>query len=146
MGGGVPPARADTVIDPTSRINAPGFGTILVSVKSVSGAGMPGIAVSATPATPANGAIAPPSQAMTDAQGCTYVLKVRPGNYDVRISKPGYVDVDQFEQPVKMTAVAAGTSSSVGFQYDRASDVTVNHAPNMPAPDLQPPSQRQQTC
>ncbi len=88
--------RTYTVIDPKNRINDPTKGTILVSVLGGSGAGSAGVTVTATPASPANGATALAKAPLpTDAQGCTYILKVTPGNYNVTVSRAGYVDVAQ---------------------------------------------------
>lgn len=118
-----------TVIDPKNRINDPAKGTILVSVRSASGAGASDVTVTATPSSPANGATAlTTSPARTDAQGCTYILKVTPGNYDVTIARSDYVDENQKSTPVKTVGVGAGSTSTASFTYDHASDVTSLYA------------------
>ncbi|MCW5945112.1 MAG: prepilin-type N-terminal cleavage/methylation domain-containing protein, partial [Cryobacterium sp.] len=87
----LPPVHADTLIDPGVRINDPDLGTVLISVTDSSGNGVSGVSVQVTPSTPANGATSLDAQPdATDSEGCTYALKVQPGNYDVTVSKSGY--------------------------------------------------------
>jgi prepilin-type N-terminal cleavage/methylation domain-containing protein len=126
------PVRADTLIAPNSRINDPTLGTIIVSVKSASGAGTPGVTVSVTPSAVPNGATAltttPP---VTDADGCSFALKVTPGNYDVTLSSTNYVDIKQNTAP-KVTAlgVTAGGASTAPFDFDNGALFTLNYASN----------------
>lgn len=124
------PVRADTVINPDERINDPSKGTILVSVLNGDGGGNAGVTVSAQSlsggATPAN--------VTTDAQGCAYMLTVAPGDYRVRVTRSGYVDVNQQSPGVKDVTVSAGTSASASFQYDLAAAYTVRLASNTPDP------------
>lgn len=125
------PARANTLIVPKTRINDPALGTIIVSVVSSTGGGAAGIAVSATPSTIANGAMPlTTTPAVTDAQGCTYILKVVPGNYDVTVSKPGYVDGVQHLDSSTTTnvGVAAGSSNSISFLFDDGATFTPSYA------------------
>lgn len=136
MRAGTEPVRFDSLLAPTDRINDPALGTILVSVLGGSGEGSPGVTVGASPASPSGGAQTPPtSPAATDAQGCTFILKVAPGNYNVKISRSGYItDAGQTADPTKLTSVAAGTASSVSFNYDRAAKFQVKYV-SSPAPD-----------
>lgn len=139
------PVRSDTVVSPDTHLNDPTLGTILVSVLSGDGTGRPGVGVSATVGNPANGAkglaVTP---AATDAQGCSYILKVVPGNYDVKVSRAGYVDHKQNPVGTLTIGVGPGTSASAGFQYDQAATVTPRLAANyVPLPGekvLTPPS------
>ncbi|MGV8858006.1 type IV pilus modification PilV family protein [Rhodoglobus sp.] len=129
MRQGTQPVRFDTLLAPDDRINDPALGTILVSVISGSGGGAAGVQVTATPASPANGAqnlsVSPPA---TDAQGCSYILKVAPGNYNVKVSRSGYItDAGQITAPTKLTQVVAGTASSVSFNYDKAAKFRVKY-------------------
>jgi prepilin-type N-terminal cleavage/methylation domain-containing protein len=135
MRSGSIPVHADTIVSPNSQINDPNLGTILISVLSVSGIGMPGITLTATPSAVPGGAISPATGPVTtDAQGCAYFLKMTPGNYDVTVTaKPGYVDaLTQSATPVVHTQAAAGTSTSQSFQYDNASTISVTYASNGP--------------
>ncbi|WP_341952899.1 prepilin-type N-terminal cleavage/methylation domain-containing protein [Salinibacterium sp. TMP30] len=136
MRAGTEPVRFDSLLAPNDRINDPGLGTILVSVTGGSGEGSAGVRVTANPASPANGAqnlsVAPPA---TDAQGCSYILKVAPGNYNVTVSRTGYItDAGQSTAPTKLTQVVAGTASSVSFNFDEAATFRVNYVSD-PTPD-----------
>lgn len=123
------PVRADTLIAPNSRINDPTLGTIIVSVKSASGAGTPGVVVSVAPSSTPNGATAlTTTPAATDSDGCTYALKVSPGNYDVTLSNPNYLDINQNPTPVLSTLqVTAGTAASAPFTYDNSGIFTLQY-------------------
>ncbi|MDJ0376029.1 type II secretion system protein [Cryobacterium sp. PH31-L1] len=127
-----PVVRADSALAPGSRINDPALGTILVSVLTASGSGAAGVAISAVPNAVPNGAqtlsVAPPA---TDAQGCSYLLKVKPGTYDVSAMRPNFVDKNQAAVSVMTVGVAAGGAASVSFAYDLAGTVTTNYATNI---------------
>ncbi|WP_339619107.1 prepilin-type N-terminal cleavage/methylation domain-containing protein [uncultured Salinibacterium sp.] len=142
MRPGTEPVRFDTLLAPDDRINDPGLGTILVSVTGGSGGGSAGVNVTANKATPPNGAqnlsVAPPA---TDAEGCTYILKVAPGNYNVSISRSGYItDAGQITSPSKLTQVVAGTASSVSFNYDNAARFNVKYVANPTPTNIQIPA------
>lgn len=125
------PVRADSVVSPGSKINDPTLGTILVSVLSVSGGGSTGVTVTATPATPANGATTiTDTPDPTDAQGCSYILKVTPGNYNVTITRTNSVDDKQLSTSTKLVGVAAGAAASVAFQYDLFGTFNANYVSN----------------
>lgn len=116
------PVRSDTVVNPSDHINDPDKGTILVSVLKADGTGAAGISVSASPSV---GSVILP----TDAQGCTYILKVSPGTYTVSVSKAGYVTETQEASGSRTVTVTAGTASSVGFQMDGAGTFNAKMAP-----------------
>ncbi|TFC20574.1 type IV pilus modification PilV family protein [Cryobacterium glucosi] len=125
------PVRSDTVVAPGSKINDPTLGTILVSVLTASGNGSSGVTVTAIPSVPANGAVAITDVPdPTDAQGCSYVLKVVPGNYDVKISRANSVDVNQAATSTTTVGVAAGAAASVAFQYDLPATFTAKYGVN----------------
>jgi prepilin-type N-terminal cleavage/methylation domain-containing protein len=122
-----------TVIDPKSRINDPALGTILVSVLTASGIGASGVTVTAVPSSDPQGATSvTTAPAPTDSQGCSYILKVVPGNYDVTISRSGYVDDQQQNAATKTVGVGAGAASSAEFTYDKAGTFVVNYVSNLP--------------
>lgn len=124
--GGV---RADTTLAPATRINDPSQGTILVSVIDVGGEGAAGIAVSATKTsggTGISGTIAP-----TDADGCTYILKAPAGDYNITITKTGYIDTTHASSPVtRAITVAQGTATPVQFQFEKAATFAPTYAVN----------------
>ncbi len=126
------PVRADTAIAPGRKLNDPGLGTILVSVLGASGTGSSGVTVSAVPASPANGAVAlTETPRATDEQGCSYLLKVQPGNYTLTVSRTNYVDTTQSATATTTVGVAAGAAASAAFQYDLAGLFTLTYAGNV---------------
>lgn len=120
------PVRSDTIVSPASTVNDPSLGTILVSVKNAAGAGVAGVTITTTPST---GTAIP----LTDADGCSYLLKVPPANYSVKASLANYIDVNQVPSPVFPTpptllAVTAGSTVSASFAYDLQGTVTASYA------------------
>jgi len=121
--GSAPDVVSDTLINPRDRISDPELGTILVSVTSANGVGVPNVPVTAKFTTGTSAVLT----AKTDAQGCAYLLKVAPttgtNTYTVSIKSPGadpFVDVTSVPEPSTTTPVIKGTSSSADFTYDRA--------------------------
>jgi hypothetical protein len=125
------PVHSDTVVAPGNKINDPTLGTILVSVLTASGNGSSGVTVTAIPSVPPNGAV-PVTDVPdpTDAQGCSYVLKVVPGNYDVKISRANSIEADQGATRTKTVGVGAGAAASVAFQYDLPATFTAKYGAN----------------
>lgn len=127
----LPTVHADTLIDPGVRINDPALGTILVSVTDSGGNPVPGASVNVSPASPSNGAQPLSAQPpVTDAQGCTYALLVDPGNYNVTVSKSGYVDVSQETAPSKPVSVDASSASSAEVTLDLGANFPLAYATN----------------
>ncbi|TWX38610.1 prepilin-type N-terminal cleavage/methylation domain-containing protein [Frigoribacterium sp. ACAM 257] len=125
--------RADTVIAPPSRLNDPEKGTIIVSVTGASGTGTRGVVPVVSVAAAGNGAAALSAPlAATDGQGCTYAYMVKPGNYVVTLSTPGYVSNAQVATPSVPLTVAAAKSSTAKFAYDTASVYSLSYASNRP--------------
>jgi type II secretory pathway pseudopilin PulG len=125
------PVRADSALAPESRINDPSFGTILIAVTGEDGTGRSGVTVTATPVV--DGATITETIDATDADGCSYVLKVVPGTYKVTVSKSNYVSkVDQqASTPFKSDLqVVAGATATAAFTYDQASSFTLKYAAN----------------
>jgi type II secretory pathway pseudopilin PulG len=115
--GAASPVRVDTIVAPTGRINDPSFGTILVRVLAVDGTGVAGMPVTITATS--GGSAVPAS--VTDADGCSYALKVAPGTYSVKVSKANYITDDQATNPVRSNiVVTAGSTLDARFQYDAA--------------------------
>ena len=127
------PVSSHTIIDPDTRINDPALGTILVNVVNASGTGSAGVTITATPASPPNGAVPLTTAPLpTDAQGCSYVLRVRPGDYNVRVNSAGFLSPDQVQQSTRFVTVSAGQSTSVDFLYDRSGTIQLTYAPDSP--------------
>ncbi|GAB2979899.1 prepilin-type N-terminal cleavage/methylation domain-containing protein [Frigoribacterium salinisoli] len=115
------PITSATVLAPNDRINDPAKGTIVVQVTGASGAGRAGVPVTIGTATPANGAVKPASPPVTDATGCSYALRVEPGNYTVSIAAPGLVTPTQESSASSSpVTVEAGRTASASFSYDTA--------------------------
>lgn len=133
------PVTTETVLAPSDRINDPALGTIVVKVTGAGGTGNPGVAVAIAPAAVPNGASAPTTPAVTNTQGCTYALKVKPGNYSVGVVESGNLDIKQVAAPkTTPVVVKAGTSSSVSFTYDTAATYTLKYASNYSSSVLLP--------
>jgi prepilin-type N-terminal cleavage/methylation domain-containing protein len=131
--------RADTVVAPSSKINDPAFGTIVVRVTDRYGIGVPGATVTAAPAAVPEGALAIEGTiAPTDSDGCAFVLKAAEGSYDVKVSKAGYVDVDQRPTPSINVKVSKGTATSALVTYDLAATLNVTYASNFSGSVLVP--------
>ncbi|GHG52253.1 hypothetical protein GCM10011331_16760 [Flavimobilis marinus] len=130
MREGTDPVRSDTVVVPGESINDPSLGTILVSVLNGDGEGRGGVTISATPSSVPNGAaVLAVTPMKTDAQGCSYILKVVPGNYDVTATQTGYVNLEHKSPARKeFVGVAAGASTAVSFQYDASASYKLKFA------------------
>lgn len=114
------PVRADTVVNPTERVNDPLKGTILISVLRSDGTGAAGVNISSSPSL---GASVNP----TDALGCAFALKVNPGTYTINLNKGGFVDEKNLPTISKSgVTVTAGSTMSLAFQYDQAAQYTLN--------------------
>lgn len=128
-----PIVHSDTLISPGSRLNDPALGSILISGRTGSGAGSSGLNVTAAPSSPTNGALPITTDpASTDAEGCSYILRVTPGNYNVSVSRLDYLDEKQNAVATTSVGVAAGAASSAAFQYDLAAKFAVTYAGNVP--------------
>lgn len=115
------PVSQDTVLAPAGALADPSLGTLMVQVTRADGTGEPGVSVSLSP-TPAT----PPT--VTDAEGCSYIPRLDPGDYTVTISKAGgYIDTAQVTNPSRSVEVEEGQSVSVDFGYDRAATYLVDH-------------------
>lgn len=135
MTSGTPTVHADTLIDPGVRINDPDLGTVLISVTDSGGNPVVGATVKVTPATPADGAQTLDAQpAVTDSEGCTYALKVDPGNYDVVVSKSGYIDVTQNATPSTLVSVKKSSATAAMTTLDLGGSFPLNYSSNYTDP------------
>ncbi|AMM19774.1 hypothetical protein AX769_05940 [Frondihabitans sp. PAMC 28766] len=133
------PVVTTTTLAPNSRINDPTLGSIVVFVTGASGAGVAGVTVSIAPTSTPNGAVAlATAPAVTDSNGCSYALKVTPGNYNVTLSMTNGVDSSQVASPSKIAVVTAGTSSPEPFLYDTSAQLQLQYASNYSGSALLP--------
>lgn len=127
--------HTDTIVAPTSKINDPTLGTIVIHVKRADGTGAEGVTVTATPSsTPGTATAIATSIPNTDANGCTFALKVTPGNYDVSITKTDFVTEKHLATETRtMQKVAKGSATNVRFSYDRFAQFTPTYSFSNPA-------------
>lgn len=135
--GSAAPVKQETVFSPSTKINDPSLGTILVQVQSITGSGgVGGVRATITPSTDVTGNKATPLGAqpdVTNPDGCTVAIKVAPGTYTVTLSAPAgqqYRDQDQAAAPTKTVVVKEGQSSGASFNYDPAIAVAMQYASN----------------
>ncbi len=139
MTSGTPTVHADTLIDPGVRINSPDLGTVLISVSGSSGDPVAGATVTVTPASPANGATSLAAQPpVTDSLGCTYALMVNPGNYNVTVTKTGFIDITQNSTPSVLISVAASSASSAMVTLDLGATFPISYATNYAGSSIVP--------
>lgn len=128
--------RADTIVAPSSKINDPATGTILIAVTGATGLGMPNVTASVDKDTTVAGntAVTPKAEAqpkVTNTDGCAVAVKVVPGTYAVTLGTAAGkndVDPDQDSTPTKTVTVAAGDSTGVSFSYDAGDDFSMTYA------------------
>nr|WP_254700968.1 type II secretion system protein [Curtobacterium pusillum] len=127
-GGSEQSVSMNSLVAPTTSVTAANLGTVIVSVSTASGAGNQGVSVSIAPnASNPSGATAITSTiANTDANGCTYALNVKPGRYDVKLSKSSSIDDgtsagslgSQTTTPSTTVTVTANQTAAANFNYD----------------------------
>lgn len=122
------PVMMDTLLAPTTRINDETKGTIFVSVKNALGTGSAGVTFTATSST---GTVV--TSTATNANGCSFILQVPPDTYTVKLNTPNYIDFQQITQPALTFPVAAGSSASFAFQYDKSARYDLTYASNRPS-------------
>ncbi|ROS50399.1 carboxypeptidase-like regulatory domain-containing protein [Frigoribacterium sp. PhB24] len=130
------PVRSDTILAPNSRLNDPDTGSILISVKDASGAGVPGVVVTVEPdaqsTNPGTALAAGSKPAVTNDDGCAVAIKVTEGAYKVTISRADgapYRDAEQKASPVKTgIVVGKGDSTGTSFTYDLADAYAITYA------------------
>ncbi len=122
--------RADTLLAPKSRLNDPSKGTILVSVRGADGTGRSGVSVSASSSS--GSLSSAPSE--TDSDGCSYILMVPPGTWNVSASRAGYISVDQASTASKSVSVTAGATSTAAFQLDAQSTLSPTYPTGVNVP------------
>ncbi|TFC91820.1 MULTISPECIES: prepilin-type N-terminal cleavage/methylation domain-containing protein [Cryobacterium] len=120
------PVITDTLLAPTTRINDPTKGTILLSVVDAKDRGKENVTFTISPSL---GAV---TLRPTDEDGCSFLLQVPAGTYTITLNTPGMVDFTQSATPAKTLPVTIGASTSFAFKYDDAATVTLNYASNRP--------------
>ena len=103
--------RADTIVAPSTKINDPLTGTILISVTGATGLGVGGVTATVTKdsTVAGNTAVDPDADAqpkLTNSDGCAVAIKVTPGTYRVTLATAaGKNDVDPDQNPADRKSV-----------------------------------------
>ncbi|MDM7891716.1 prepilin-type N-terminal cleavage/methylation domain-containing protein [Curtobacterium caseinilyticum] len=120
----------DTLISPSSAVSSATASTIVVGVKTATGAANPGVSVTITPDSDGAKSLAKPP-AVTDANGCSYAVGVTPGTYKVTIAKAGNIDPTGDSTPDAVVKTIAGGVGNKTFAFDRAISVTTGGPLNL---------------
>ncbi|MCL2423370.1 MAG: prepilin-type N-terminal cleavage/methylation domain-containing protein [Micrococcales bacterium] len=117
MRSGTQPVVSDTLVTARDLELGSSTGIILVTVLGADGTGRGGVRVQAGGAS-----------AVTNSQGCAFLLGMPAGDHTVTIYKPGFVDEHQNERPAKLTSSTPGETTSVQFQYDEGATLRLHFA------------------
>lgn len=126
----------DTLLAPTANINDDTKGTIIVAATDAGGNGAAGLTVAVTPVAGTGASALTATPALTDAQGCSYALRVTPGTYSVTVTRSGGVDAKTQTSVGKNdnVIVGAGANSSITFTYDTAATYKLQYRTLQTAP------------
>ncbi|MCL2466624.1 MAG: prepilin-type N-terminal cleavage/methylation domain-containing protein [Micrococcales bacterium] len=117
MRSGTRPVTSDTLVTARDLHLTSATGIIMVTVLGADGTGRGGVRVQAGGAS-----------AVTNSQGCAFLLGLPAGDETVSIYKPGFVDEQQNERPAKLTSVTPGEVTPVQFQYDEGATLRLHFA------------------
>lgn len=102
-----------------SMLSRPVVGILQNAVTDQTGAALPGVAVTAAPATGTTGLVG--QSGTTDTAGCAVFTAMTAGSYTVTVSKSGYVDQTAVSAPSKpASVVATGTPAGTTFVLGQA--------------------------
>jgi Tfp pilus assembly protein PilV len=113
-GTAVKPVVIQSIVAP--QVGAAAAGSLSVSVKGATGQPIPGVTVTAPPASTVE---------TTNALGCAVFGALTAGTYNVTLSKGGHVDKEGAANPSKPITVTAGNMSTAEFAYDLGASLTV---------------------
>ncbi|MFD1721179.1 type IV pilus modification PilV family protein [Amnibacterium endophyticum] len=107
------PVQDDTLLAPTAGLSNDTTGGIVTSITDDQSAPQQGVGVTVKANT---GGTTPAQQpADTDSEGCSYAGNLAPGNYDVTLSKNGWIDGNQDATPTKTVSVTKGATTVPQF-------------------------------
>lgn len=115
----VPPVTVESIVAPPVGSFSSDQGSIAVQVRDRNGAGVPGVSVSLSGARNYTD--------VTNAQGCVLWGYLLVGNYDVGVSKAGYVDPQGVQQPSKPVGVVGAATNTLAFDYDLGGRIQANY-------------------
>ena len=132
-----PYAQGTQSVSVDSMLSRPVVGILQNAVTDQTGAGLPGVSVTAAPATGTTGLVGQSGQ--TDTAGCAVFTDMTAGSYNVTVSKPGYVDQTAASAPSKpASVVATGTPAGTAFVLGQAGGIaaTFKSSSSSAAPTL----------
>jgi type II secretory pathway pseudopilin PulG len=119
---GVAPVTSDTTMAPPVGAYSANSGHIAVKVLDANAAGEFGTSVSIT---------GPMSESEpTNDDGCAFFAFLTPGSYSVVLNTVGYVNRQGVQHPSQTVGVTSGNVSSVQFDYDQATTLSLTFAPS----------------
>jgi type II secretory pathway pseudopilin PulG len=125
------PVSADSLVAPQPGSFAKNQGGLIIQIRNRSGGPQPGVTVNLT--GPQN------DSDTTDENGCASFLYRPSGNYNVSISKAGYVTPALVTNISKVETIPNGSNSTDSFDYDLAGKVTANFVTFVQGTGLQVP-------
>lgn len=118
---GTRPVLNQTVITPPLEVYAPDRGHLAVRLTGADDLPVQGVEVTVD----TSGAGTEHQSRMTDDSGCAFFGYLPPGEREVRLHRPGFVDPDGDPAPVVVADVRAPTTTPVLLRYDQAAEVRV---------------------
>jgi Tfp pilus assembly protein PilV len=119
---GVAPVTSDTTMAPPVGAYSANSGHIAVKVLDGTAAGQFGASVQvAGPVT---------RTAPTNDDGCAFFAFLTPGTYTVSLNNVGYVNRQGVQNPSQTVGVTTGNVSSVQFDYDQSTTLSLTFAPS----------------
>jgi hypothetical protein len=116
---GVAPAESSTILSPPVGSYDPNNGHIAVKVLGSDATPLGGVPVTVTTTGFTR------TLTTTSPDGCAFFAFVAPASYTVTLGAVNYVDRQGRANPSQVTGVTSGATSSVSFDYDRASALTL---------------------
>ena len=115
---GVEPVQSETILAPPIGAYSSDTGHLAVMVRDRDALPLDGITVTAVG----------PGGTFTQitVDGCAFFVGLAPGNFNVSLNTPGFVDVQNEVDPVQLLAISAGSITSGEFVYDRSSTINMS--------------------
>lgn len=115
---GVEPVQSETILAPPIGAYNSDTGHLAVMVRDRDAMPLDGITVTAVGP---GGTFTQPT-----VDGCAFFVGLAPGDFNVSLNTPGFVDVQNEVDPVQLLAISAGSITSGEFVYDRSSTINMS--------------------